>query len=32
AINITDPSGEVIATSVYDKANKQITYTFTDYV
>ncbi|HDA6016548.1 TPA: fibrinogen-binding adhesin SdrG C-terminal domain-containing protein, partial [Staphylococcus aureus] len=31
-IDITDPSGEVIAKGTFDKATKQITYTFTDYV
>ena len=27
-----DNSGEIIATGTYDNKNKQITYTFTDYV
>ena len=27
-IDITDPSGEVIAKGTFDKATKQITYTF----
>ncbi|HEA6164907.1 TPA: carboxypeptidase regulatory-like domain-containing protein, partial [Staphylococcus aureus] len=31
-VDITDPSGEVIAKGSYDRANKRITYTFTDYV
>lgn len=29
---IKDNSGEIIATGTYDNKNKQITYTFTDYV
>ena len=29
---IKDNSGEIIATGTYDNTNKQITYTFTDYV
>ncbi|MGT2687432.1 accessory Sec-dependent serine-rich glycoprotein adhesin [Streptococcus porcinus] len=31
-IDITDNSGEVIATGVYDAATKTVTYTFTTYV
>ncbi|WP_223837042.1 accessory Sec-dependent serine-rich glycoprotein adhesin [Streptococcus pseudoporcinus] len=31
-IDITDNSGEVIATGVYDATTKTVTYTFTDYV
>ena len=31
-VDITDSSGEVIAKGTYDRATKQITYTFTDYV
>ncbi|HDP6153390.1 TPA: carboxypeptidase regulatory-like domain-containing protein, partial [Staphylococcus aureus] len=31
-VDIIDPSGEVIATGIYDKNTKQIKYTFTEYV
>lgn len=32
SVDIVDPSGEVIATGVFDNTNKTSTYTFTDYV
>ena len=31
-VDITDPSGEIIAKGTYDEATKKITYTFTSYV